>query len=716
MAVYFSPTNIPEYWVDDDGDPAANYTLHAFDSGASTTPRTIFQDNAGTSAGTSVTLDALGYVSTSGTRHPIWLDESINHRLELRDDSSTVIWQADNVKAFHGITINSVDRTSIKTYLENREVADYAAFRALTSAQFADGDKVTITNSGIFGDFFIRTGTVTDDAMTLLVFTDDSNRYGERIVENGECNILWSGFSTSETGANNKTHFETAVSAANSKTLVIPGGTTAYPIIGLPTITNAVTIKAHGATLEWTSNTTDQGLKITSSNVHIEGGTWKGPQFASFSATQIGIWFEGTNPSTYLNDVSVCHAKVHNWGGENIRFRMCQNFWAHRNRVYDGRLAGINCLSVLDGHVFKNHISNLDGDATPEGYGIQCTKNNGASSVWPLPERVTIEGNTVKDIVDWEGVDTHGGIDIHFINNIIHDCKLGIVVTRFNDGSNTYAPKRCIVIGNTIVNNTIAKTNVSSSVANGIQIVGVSSSVTADECKVIGNTIENYGREAGALGTLNFSAGLYGLYYENLTVSDNTIKDSGTHGMLFEQMGKNLKGNNNNIEGLTDSTTGSAIYFDGDGLTASGELSNTTIDVTGYIGVYCQADTAMDMLNTKFVAATTNWSQNGGTFACEFLNIVDPVHVGVDTDWNPNSIANNARESYAINSIPGCSAKCSVADIGFNRDLQGMSFSTLTADTNTTTGTVTIYMNNNSGGAINLDALTIPYRVVKLQS
>jgi hypothetical protein len=62
-------------------------------------------------------------------------------------------------------------------------VADYATLRALTSADLTDGAVITVTNDGIAGGFVVKTGTVTDNGGTLIVFTDDSNRYVERHFE-----------------------------------------------------------------------------------------------------------------------------------------------------------------------------------------------------------------------------------------------------------------------------------------------------------------------------------------------------------------------------------------------------------------------------------------------------------------------------------------------------------------------------------------------------
>jgi hypothetical protein len=106
MATYFVPAGIPlQHHVN--GEPAASYVLHAFLAGTSTSTN-MFTNSSGTSAGTSITLDSEGYTQTSGTRHPVWLDDSKSYKLELReDDDTTVVWQVDNISSKLGVIHHS---------------------------------------------------------------------------------------------------------------------------------------------------------------------------------------------------------------------------------------------------------------------------------------------------------------------------------------------------------------------------------------------------------------------------------------------------------------------------------------------------------------------------------------------------------------------------------------------------------------------------------
>jgi len=73
-------------------------------------------------------------------------------------------------------------------------VADYAAARALDSSTLTDGQVITVTDDGIAGQFVVKTGTVTDNGGVLIVFTDDSNRYAERIYNTADgVHIEWFG-------------------------------------------------------------------------------------------------------------------------------------------------------------------------------------------------------------------------------------------------------------------------------------------------------------------------------------------------------------------------------------------------------------------------------------------------------------------------------------------------------------------------------------------
>lgn len=98
-------------------------------------------------------------------------------------DSSFLRWKSD-LSGMENFTFSS---TGIVAEVS---VTNYAALRALTSGDYTDGQVIYVTNDGIAGAFVVKTGAVTQVVGIREPFTDDSNRYAERVY-NGACNALW---------------------------------------------------------------------------------------------------------------------------------------------------------------------------------------------------------------------------------------------------------------------------------------------------------------------------------------------------------------------------------------------------------------------------------------------------------------------------------------------------------------------------------------------
>lgn len=121
----------------------------------------------------------------------------------------------------------SPDEVGASQYLQavknisGSRVADFTAMRALDSSLIADGQIITVTNDGIGGTFKVKTGTVTDNNGTLVVFTDDAARYVERVFVKETC-VTW--FGTVGDGVADDT---TAIQAALDS--LISGGKLYFP-------------------------------------------------------------------------------------------------------------------------------------------------------------------------------------------------------------------------------------------------------------------------------------------------------------------------------------------------------------------------------------------------------------------------------------------------------------------------------------------------------
>ncbi|MCK5611134.1 hypothetical protein KAR91_55185 [Candidatus Pacearchaeota archaeon] len=100
-------------------------------------------------------------------------------------DSNDILQQYNSSVSAETVDASQIIYNSITVQerLDNLDVDDYAELRALTSSQLSDGDSIRVTDSVTSGVFSVRTGVVTDNGGTLIVFNDDSNRYAERIVQ-----------------------------------------------------------------------------------------------------------------------------------------------------------------------------------------------------------------------------------------------------------------------------------------------------------------------------------------------------------------------------------------------------------------------------------------------------------------------------------------------------------------------------------------------------
>ncbi len=90
------------------------------------------------------------------------------------------------------VTLASGFVATLQVNLDLPTLETYDELRGLKSSAIPDGAVLKVITDGIAGDFPVKTGTVTDNGGTLIVFTDDSNRYAERIYS-GDVNVLWFG-------------------------------------------------------------------------------------------------------------------------------------------------------------------------------------------------------------------------------------------------------------------------------------------------------------------------------------------------------------------------------------------------------------------------------------------------------------------------------------------------------------------------------------------
>ena len=172
MPVYIPLHNAPLQYMDTNGDPLASGTLEFFLSGTST-PTNLFSDNAGTSIGTSITLNSEGYPESGGNVITLFRDTAINYKIVGKNASAVEKWTADTLTttlAVLGTTANGEGAALIG--LEdsggNYTATDVeAAFAELASTSTGEGASII----GVEDSAGVYTGTTVEAVLAELIAT-----------------------------------------------------------------------------------------------------------------------------------------------------------------------------------------------------------------------------------------------------------------------------------------------------------------------------------------------------------------------------------------------------------------------------------------------------------------------------------------------------------------------------------------------------------------
>lgn len=210
---------IQEQWTNANDVNASGFVVKCYLPGTTTATPMAIDKNGNTTVSTA-TLNADGFPEVSGNEVALYIDRDF--KIAVYENASDA---AANTNAYWGPIDNIRLGDLTNTIQSDYWLDSYSTLRAKTSANYTDGDVITLTNDGIAGNFVVKTGTVTDNGGTLIVFTDDSNRYAERIYD-GSLNAKWFGLDTAGTAAANKTAMDNVISAAFTlrKTIYIPMG------------------------------------------------------------------------------------------------------------------------------------------------------------------------------------------------------------------------------------------------------------------------------------------------------------------------------------------------------------------------------------------------------------------------------------------------------------------------------------------------------------
>lgn len=223
-------------------------------------------------------------------------------------------------------------------------------------------------------------------------------------------------------------------------------------------------------------------FNVTCSDVEFSGVRIAGTGSRAYRANERLINIVGTK-ATPLEQVNVhdCHL----WGadGEAVWAEWLRESTFTNNSIEQFSYAGIMCIStdtcVVSGNIIKDGAI---AAGQVEVYGIAMTDltNNPADRC----TNMTVTGNQVYQI-DYEGIDSHGGLNISITGNNIWGTKRGIALVQGNDTRVT-CPMNVCVTGN-VVN----ATGTRNGQMEGICLYGITGGTMATGV-ISGNVVSNY--------------------------------------------------------------------------------------------------------------------------------------------------------------------------------------------------------------------------------
>ena len=216
-------------------------------------------------------------------------------------------------------------------------------------------------------------------------------------------------------------NLQTAINnTATNGTLNITG--CSYSLASPVTVSKAMTIQ--GGTI----TTTTKAITIAASDVVISGVHIVGPQYTTYNSGQIGIY-----ANSAIQNITVKNNIIENFGEDGVRLANVTNLNVSGNTIKNIVYAGILIVSGAGGTVNGNSVTNI-GVVGYEAngmnaYGIALTDQGGVPS-----SGITVSGNTVDNVPQWHGLDTHGGRNLIFSGNTIHRTNRAIFLTS-SDGN-----------------------------------------------------------------------------------------------------------------------------------------------------------------------------------------------------------------------------------------------------------------------------------------
>lgn len=224
------------------------------------------------------------------------------------------------------------------------------------------------------------------------------------------------------------------------------------------------------------------GFHVTSSNVEFNrvrmGGGWS--YAGGHDPGQKLIYVQGTATSK-LENISIHDSFFSGSRADNVWLEWVKDSYVSDNIIKRYLYSGVMLISCDGVVVNGNNIWDSPLVGQLNCYGIAATDLDNTEAA--RSRNCLITGNRVH-LVDWEGIDTHGGDGITVTGNTVTACPRGIALVTGNS-TRVASPTRCVVSGNNVDGAGSRQT-----VREGIWLGGIAN-VPADGV-VTGNIVTNF--------------------------------------------------------------------------------------------------------------------------------------------------------------------------------------------------------------------------------
>ena len=354
----------------------------------------------------------------------------------------------------------------LATTFTYKTVDDMKASENLINGSFARTKGFYTFNDGGGANYYIRNITNEDviDNIHLFAITYDVNLVAE-LIENNKINILQLGCVNNDNTVDNSNNINYAL--ANYKKVYIPTGIF-YVNNDLTIGLSDIEIYGDGKDSIIHASNRDTGNLFVCSNKHnINLHDFMVENDNSRTDNIIPNYLMGDFNNSY--NIIFNNFYANNFYGKGFEFINSYNITITNSTFTNATYSMIAILTECHDILVDNCIFDTSTTTYASSYLFSTGAYDYATNVSYLCKNVTIRNSKFLNNPNWEGIDSHGCENLTIENNVVYNCKAGIVY-QYDERKNVtnYAIDNISIINNTIT------------APDNIMVQGISVSGSAD--------------------------------------------------------------------------------------------------------------------------------------------------------------------------------------------------------------------------------------------